>query len=99
MEPGTATVAVTLELFGTPRLRSGLREVALELPVPVDRSRLVRALAEACPVLVGLALREDLTDLQDGYVLNHNGLAFLHRERLELRPGDSLLLLSSQAGG
>jgi molybdopterin converting factor small subunit len=95
----TGTVKVRVELFGTPRLRAGCREVPLHLPSRVHRSQVVEALAQACPALVGTALREDLTDLQAGYVFNHNGLAFLEGAEFILRPGDSLLLISSQAGG
>jgi hypothetical protein len=48
---------------------------------------------------VGRVLREDLTGLQDGYVFNHNGVAFLRDGVFSLQAGDSLLLLSNQAGG
>ena len=44
-------------------------------------------------------IRSDLTDLQDGYLFNRNGTAFLGSEGIDLRSGDCLLLLSSQAGG
>ena len=60
---------------------------------------MVAALALACPALVGHTIRPDLGDLQDGYLLNRNGVAFLTGDDFHLQPGDSLLLLSSQAGG
>ena len=88
-----------MELFGLPRLRSGLRELELDLPSGVSRQEVVGALAQACPTLVGNGLREDLTDLEDGYLFNRNGTAFLGSEDIGLRSGDCLLLLSSQAGG
>ena len=94
---------IKVELFGTPRLLTGRKEVALRLPRRVARATLIQVLAEACPQLVGTALLEDRSDLQEGFVFNHNGLAFLsdgdEAGDLELKPGDSLLLLSSQAGG
>ena len=40
--------------------------------------------------------------IQQGYVINRNGLEFLSEDgvvSLELQPGDALLLLSNQAGG
>lgn len=95
----STTVKIKVELFGAPRLHAGCREVELELPSNVDRHQVVRALARACPALVGTALREDLTDVQDGYVFNQNGVSFLGGESFCLRSGDSLLLLSNQAGG
>jgi molybdopterin converting factor small subunit len=93
------TVRVRVEFFGTPRLRAGCREVELALPCRVTRTQVVEALAGACPALVGTALREDLSDLQAGYVFNHNGLAFLDGSEFVLQHGDSLLMISSQAGG
>jgi len=69
------------------------------LPCDVSRREFLFALAEACPSLVGPVIGEDLTKLQDGYILNRNGLAFLNEDRLSLSSGDSLLILSSQAGG
>ncbi|MFQ6027959.1 MAG: MoaD/ThiS family protein [Dehalococcoidia bacterium] len=99
MTDTAATVKITIEFFGTPRLLSGRKEVQLELPGRVSRAELVRALSEVCPALVGPTLREDRSGLQEGYVFNHNGLTFLDEADIDLQPGDSLLLLSSQAGG
>ncbi len=92
-------IAVKVELFGTPRLAAGRREVELVLPPEAGRQQFAAALAEACPALVGKVIRDDLSGLQDGYVLNLNGLAFLEGESLHVREGDSLLILSNQAGG
>ena len=71
----------------------------MELPYNVGRPQVVHALAHACPVLVGQVLREDLSDLQDGYVFNLNGVSFICGDSLRLQSGDFLLLFSSQAGG
>ena len=71
----------------------------LELPAKTNSNQVIRALAQACPALLGQALKDDLTDLQEGYVFNHNGLAFLDGGDFSLRAGDCLLLLSNQAGG
>jgi molybdopterin converting factor small subunit len=97
-EPAT-TVKISVELFGTPRLRAGRREVKLKLPAEARRQQVIQALAEACPALVGHALREDFSALQDGYVFNLNGTTFLSGDTISLQSGDSLLLLSNQAGG
>ena len=92
-------VQITVELFGIPRIKAGVGEIDLALPADTGWQDLIEAIARACPVLVGPVLREDLTDLQDGYVFNHNGVSFLSGDSLELQAGDFLLLLSSQAGG
>ncbi len=95
----TNTITVRVELFGTPRLLVGKRELALELPPEFSRRTFVSALADACPALAGRVIREDFGDLQEGYVLNRNGVAFLSEETISLSAGDSLLILSNQAGG
>jgi molybdopterin converting factor small subunit len=97
-EPAT-TVKIIIELFGTPRLRAGRREVELELPATARRQQVIQALAQVCPALVGQVLLEDLSGLQEGYVFNLNGTAFLSGDIISVQPGDSLLLLSNQAGG
>ena len=99
MNETTATVRVKVELFGTPRLHCGRTVVELAVPHPANREKLVAVLAEQCPSLVGHGLKADLTDLEDGYVFNRNGLAFLGDGDFMLEDGDSLLLISSQAGG
>ena len=99
MTEGAAAITVKVELFGTPRLKSGRRELELSLPVGAGRRDLVAALAGACPALAGNGLRPDLSDVAEGYVLNRNGLAFLGDGDFAVKDGDSLLLLSGQAGG
>jgi len=99
MTQQVAMVLVRVELFGLPRLRSGQRAVELALPLAATRRQVVTALAQACPALVGCGLRDDLEDLQEGYLFNRNGTAFLTGDEVRLRAGDFLLLLSSQAGG
>ena len=99
MNGTTASVRVRVELFGTPRIQAGTGEVELAVPYPANRRNLVSALAGKFPTLVSHCLKEDLTDLDDGYVFNLNGLAFLGDEDFTLDDGDSLLLFSSQAGG
>ena len=68
-------------------------------PTDVADEGSVAALADHCPSLLGHGLKEDLTDLEDGYVFNLNGLTFLGEGDFTLADGDALLLLSSQAGG
>lgn len=92
-------VRVNVELFGTARLACGRRLVEVELPVNSSRAMLTAALADACPQLVGVALREDLGGLLESYTLNLNGKEFVESGQIVLSEGDTLLLFSSQAGG
>ena len=93
------SIRVTVELFGTPRIRCGRTEVELAVPCQATRSRVIAALADECPGLVGHGIRADMADLEEGFVLNLNGLAFLGEGDFNLSDGDALLLISSQAGG
>lgn len=94
-----ATVQVRVELFGIPQIRSGRRVVELVVPYPASRPLLLAVLSAECPALVGQGIREDLADLQEGYVFNLNGLEFLGEADFALADGDFLLLMSGQAGG
>ena len=99
MAHAPATFQVPIELFGTARIRGGTRMVTLALPSYVELGQIVQALAAECPALVGNVIRRDLSRLEDGYTFNRSGVAFLGGETVSLHPGDSLLVLSSQAGG
>ena len=98
-------VKVRVELFGVARLISGVKELELRLPEALSERELAAALAEASPALLGRVIHTDLSGLMEGYLFNLNGVAFLGREAagsqsyLRLKSGDSLLLVSSQAGG
>ena len=102
----SGTVVVTVELFGMARVRAGVNRIGLTVDAQAPVADLLRALAQQCPELLENALRmsEDGTTvaLADGYALNRNGLAFLPPDAdstLRWSSGDSLLLLSNQAGG
>lgn len=92
-------VTIRVELFGTPRLRTKRSVIELTTPRHVRLDELVSTLGQACPELVGHAIQDDLSGLQEGFVLNLNGTRFLSRDDLTFGPGDSLLLMSNQAGG
>ena len=98
-------VVVTVELFGIARVRAGASSIPLEVRSQSPAATLLDALAQACPDLVGNALcvsDDGTTVIADGYALNRNGLVFLPPDSdalLDWATGDSLLLLSNQAGG
>jgi molybdopterin converting factor small subunit len=91
--------SVVIELFGMARISCGRRDVEIELPPDGGMERIVEVLADACPALVGLAIREDRTGLLDSYTFNLNGTTFVSSDTTRLCEGDRLLLFSSLAGG
>ncbi len=105
--PATAadSVVVTVELFGMARISAGASSISLVVGSQSPVATLLDDLGHACPELVGNALcvSDDGTiSIADGYALNRNGLVFLPPEldtRSDWVAGDSLLLLSNQAGG
>lgn len=96
-EPRTGTCRI--ELYGVARIASGLRHLHVEIGEGGDVESVLRSLAERCPALVGPVIRPDLTGLVEGHVLNLNGLSFVADVATRVAPGDTLLLLSSSAGG
>ena len=92
-------VTIQAELFGLARLLCARRQVQITVPAQATTSHLVAALATACPQLVGQAILEDRSGLEESYTFNLNGTAFLSDQQLDLKPGDKVLLFSSQAGG
>ncbi len=112
MAVGSATVCISVELFGTARIKAGVGVVPLRVDAPMTLAQFARALAQECPALLGNALcaadaDSNAVTIADGYALNRNGLDFLptnpictdYNAPLDLRGGDVLLLLSNQAGG
>ena len=97
--PQTASVNVGVELFGQARLLADRREVEVTVPEHPHPGDVVAALADALPELVGKVIRDDGSGLLESYIFNLNGIVFVGEERVHLKPGDHLLLFSSQAGG
>ena len=103
--PTEDTVIVTVELFGLARIRAGVKSVCLTLAPQTPVAELLASLAMECPSLLECALcpsADGAVAVADGYALNRNGLAFLSPDiegPLGWTPGESLLLLSNQAGG
>jgi molybdopterin converting factor small subunit len=88
-----------VELFGVARLLARTSEVSLALPAGATFADAFAALAEQLPVLVGQVISPDRTRLVDGYACNVNGLAFVRTPTAVVNPGDSLVILSADAGG
>ncbi|MGH7966083.1 MAG: molybdenum cofactor guanylyltransferase [Candidatus Binatia bacterium] len=92
-------VSCTVELFGVARLKAKIAKVPLILPAEADLADALAALAEKIPDLIGPVLTDDRRGLTGGYACNLNGREFVHDMRTRLQPGDSVLILSSDAGG
>lgn len=95
-------LSCTIELFGVARLKAKTARVALALPAGADLSDALFALAEAVPALVGPVLTQDrhkLVQLVQGFTCNVNGQVFVRDMRTAVQAGDSILILSSDAGG
>ena len=93
------SIQCTVELFGIARLLARTSVIALALPAAATLSDAFAALAEKLPVLVGRVISADRTRLIDGYACNLNGLAFVRTPTAGVSPGDSLVILSADAGG
>jgi hypothetical protein len=94
-----APVSIQVELYGLAQMACNRRQMCIDVPCEAAMTDIMQALVHACPALRGLVIRDDLSGLYESYVLNLNGLTFVARDRLQLQPGDTLLLFSSQAGG
>lgn len=85
---------ITIELFGMPRARAGVRELV------IAATTLGEALAEViakCPQLSDVVNADG--ELAPQYLLSLDGKRFVTDVSQPLRPGDRLLLLSADAGG
>ena len=93
------SIHCSVELFGVARLLARTSEVSLALPAGATFAEAFAALAEKLPVLVGQVISPDRTRLVEGYACNVNGLAFARTPTAVVNPGDSLVILSADAGG
>jgi len=93
------SIQCTVEFFGIARLLARTSAIALALPAGATFSDAFAALAEKLPALVGRVISADRTRLVDGYACNLNGLAFVRTPTAGVSPGDSLVILSADAGG
>jgi molybdopterin converting factor small subunit len=89
-----ASMKVTVELFGIPRLRAGVAQTeatgATLGDVFCDLAQRFPELGETC--MMGRSLRA-------GFTANLRGEQFLTDPATTLREGDTILLLSMDAGG
>lgn len=91
-------MSVTIEFFGIPRQRAGTARVEIEAGSFGDA---LAVLSERFPALAGACfeVRDGTGRLRPGYVANLNGDRFVSEPDTPLADGDSLLILSADAGG
>ena len=95
-------ISCTVELFGVARLKAGTAQVALTLSAEATLEDALAALGVKCPKLLDSVLSIDgagRTVLCNGYACNVNGKDFIRDAHSPVQTGDSLLILSSDAGG
>ena len=85
---------VTIELYGIPRQRAGIAQMAVAACTAADA---LQQLAAACPNLDGLLQKNGA--LSPHYLLSLNGERFLSDLQERVPPGTRLLLLAADAGG
>ena len=89
---------IKVEFFGVPRLRAGVAEFFVD--VATHQNRLGDVFMEIQRQLPGLAT-ECFADgkIRKEYVVNVSGREFTRSLDRVVSPGDSLLIMSSDAGG
>lgn len=93
-KPGRIGVAISVEFFGIPRQRAGLAATVAE---GASLGEALQMLAGCFPELAECCFEGD--HLRPGFAANLNGQRFVMDPATPLKPGDSLLILSADAGG
>jgi molybdenum cofactor guanylyltransferase len=93
------SITCSVELFGVARLVARTPAVALELPHGATFAQLFGELARTLPELVGRVITVDRNALMDGYACSVNGREFVRLPEAAVNAGDSILILSADAGG
>jgi molybdopterin-guanine dinucleotide biosynthesis protein A len=89
----------TVELFSVARLVAKTAKVSLALPQEATLSHVFLALAERLPVLVGPVITPDRSSLTTGNACNINGRDFVRDPSVKVHSGDSIFIISADAGG
>ena len=91
-------MSIEIEFFGIPRLRAGVeRTTVLPDESQTTLSAVLAAIATQCPDFARDCMHEGR--LRDGYVVSVDGETFTRRDDLPVSSGQSILILSTDAGG
>ena len=88
-----------VEMWGLPREVSGLPEVEVKLENGAGLRDVIAALKRQVPALEGSVICQGEDRLEDTCAFNINGQFFLENEKLQLKDGDCLRLLTLATGG
>jgi molybdopterin-guanine dinucleotide biosynthesis protein A/molybdopterin converting factor small subunit len=97
--PLDRSISCTVELFSVARLVAKTAKVSLALPQEATLSHVFSALAERLPVLVGPVITPDRNSLTSGNACNINGRDFVRDPSVKVHSGDSIFIISADAGG
>lgn len=97
--PRSGGALCEVELLGVARLRARTSRVSVELSESATLAQVLSALALKLPALVGPVITAAGDGLTAGNVCNFNGRDFVRDASRAVRPGDRLLIMSSDAGG
>jgi molybdopterin-guanine dinucleotide biosynthesis protein A/molybdopterin converting factor small subunit len=89
----------TVELFSVARLLAKTRKVSVTMPADATLAHVLAALAEKLPVLVGPVISPDKSSLTSGNACNINGKSFVRDPSVKVSAGDSIFIISADAGG
>ena len=87
-------MTITVELFGIPRARAGLAMTTAE---GESLGTVLADLADRFPLLAASCITEG--QLRPGFIASLDGERFVSDPQTRLRDGDTVLLLSMDAGG
>lgn len=94
-----ALVQCTVELYGVAQLVGKTSAVTLTIAPPSTIAHVIETLGTMVPALVGTVIEPDRRGLLEGYACNVNGLSFVRDRTTPVRSGDTIIILSADAGG
>ena len=97
-------MSVRVEFYGIPRSRAGVQATELDVGAGASFSQILAELAARFPNLAGDCICQTMpprgaASLRQGYTASLGGQRFVNDPDEVLRPGDSLLIMSADAGG
>lgn len=92
-------IKCTVEMWGLPREVSGLSEVEVSVKENAGLPDVIAALKRKVPKLEGAVIASGANRLEDTCVFNIGGQFLQEEEKVTLRNGDRLRLLTLATGG
>jgi hypothetical protein len=95
---GRDVLSIHVEFYGIPRQRAGTSHTSVSVPVSqVSLGFVLCELAHRFPALAEMCI--DRGSLRSGFIVSIGGERFVCDPRTRVGPGDTLLLMSADAGG